>query len=52
MLLVNLGNAPHTLAPGDRIAQLVIAPVTRATVVEVAELSETERGAGGFGHTG
>jgi dUTP pyrophosphatase len=52
VLLVNLGQDAHTIAPGDRIAQLVIAPVTRAEVVEVAELSGTERGAGGFGHTG
>lgn len=52
VLLINLGNTPHTLAPGDRIAQLVIAPVTRAKVVEVTELSDTDRGAGGFGHTG
>ena len=52
VLLVNLGRDAHTLAPGDRIAQLVIAPVTRVTVSEVAELSDTERGAGGFGHTG
>jgi len=37
---------------GDRIAQLVLAPVTRAEVVEVSELDETERGAGGFGSTG
>jgi len=52
VLLVNLGRGPHTVAPGDRIAQLVIAPVTRATLVEVQDLTETERGAGGFGHTG
>ena len=52
VLLVNLGNAAHTLAPGDRIAQLIIAPVIQVRVVEVGELSETERGAGGFGHTG
>ncbi len=52
VLLVNLGQAPHTIAPGDRIAQLVIAPVTRAEIVEAEELSDTTRGAGGFGHTG
>jgi dUTP pyrophosphatase len=52
VLLVNLGQAPHTIAVGDRIAQLVIAPVTRAEVAEVAELSDTVRGGGGFGHTG
>jgi dUTP pyrophosphatase len=52
VLLVNLGQAPYTIAPGDRVAQLVIAPVVRATVEEVAELSDTVRGTGGFGHTG
>jgi dUTP pyrophosphatase len=52
VLLVNLGQQPHTIAPGDRIAQLVIAPVTRAEVAEAAELSGTERGGGGLGHTG
>ena len=52
VLLVNLGQQPHTIAPGDRVAQLVIAPVTRAELVEVQELSGTERGGGGFGHTG
>ncbi len=54
VLLVNLGKQPHVVAPGDRVAQLVIAPVTRATLVEAADdgLSDTKRGAGGFGHTG
>jgi len=52
VLLVNLGREAHTIAPGDRIAQLIIAPVTRATLVEVSDLSDTKRGAGGFGHTG
>jgi dUTP pyrophosphatase len=52
VLLVNLGQAPHTIAVGDRIAQLVIAPVTRVDVAEVQELSDTPRGGGGFGHTG
>ena len=52
VLLVNLGREAHTIAPGDRIAQLVIAPVTRATLVEASDLSDTKRGAGGFGHTG
>ncbi len=50
--LINLGREPHTVHHGDRIAQLVIAPVTHARVVEVDELSETGRGAGGFGSTG
>ena len=52
VLLVNLGQQPHTIAPGDRVAQIIIAPVVRATVEETVELSPTERGAGGFGHTG
>lgn len=53
VLLVNLGQEPHTIAPGDRVAQLVIAPVTRVALQEVdAPLSDTARGAGGFGHTG
>ena len=52
VLLVNLGRQPHTISPGDRMAQMVIAPVSRATVEEAVELSHTERGAGGFGHTG
>ena len=52
VLLVNLGQEAHTIAPGDRIAQLVIAPVTRVALVEAEALSDTERGEGGFGHTG
>lgn len=46
----NIGVA--NIYKGDRIAQLVLAPVTRAEVVEVVEVSDTERGAGGFGSTG
>jgi dUTP pyrophosphatase len=49
---VNLGQAPVTFARGDRIAQLVIAPVTRARLEVVDDLSATDRGAGGFGSTG
>jgi dUTP pyrophosphatase len=52
VLLVNLGSAPVRLRRGDRIAQLVIAPVVRAEWREVAALSTSERGAGGFGSTG
>jgi dUTP diphosphatase len=52
VLLVNLGREPYTIAPGERIAQLIVAPVTRAEVTEAEELSDTSRGAGGFGHTG
>ena len=52
VLLVNLGREPVTVAPGDRIAQLVVAPVTRAHFVEVEALPPTVRGEGGFGSTG
>jgi dUTP pyrophosphatase len=52
VLLVNHGQEPHVIQPGDRIAQLVVAPVLKARVVEVAELSSSARGAGGFGSTG
>jgi dUTP pyrophosphatase len=52
VLLVNLGDAPHVIQPGDRIAQLVIAPVTIAELEESEALGETTRGGGGFGHTG
>ncbi|MEX0853459.1 MAG: dUTP diphosphatase [Bauldia sp.] len=52
VLLVNLGEAPFTVTRGMRIAQLVIAPVVAAEVVEVASLDETPRGDGGFGSTG
>src|SRR5437762_1260022 len=51
VLLVNLGREPHVIKPGDRIAQLVVAPVVQAAVEEVEALSDTARGAGGFGHT-
>jgi dUTP pyrophosphatase len=52
VLLVNLGDAPHVIEPGDRIAQLVIAPVSIAALEEAEALGETKRGDGGFGHTG
>jgi dUTP pyrophosphatase len=52
VLLINLGNDPVLLHPGDRVAQLVIAPAIRALVEEVDNLEETVRGDGGFGHTG
>jgi dUTP pyrophosphatase len=52
VLLVNLGQQPYAIAPGDRVAQMVIAPVVHAAVEEAEELSATARGAGGFGHTG
>jgi dUTP pyrophosphatase len=52
VLLVNLGEAPFTVEPGDRIAQMVIAHVCHAELHVVATLEDTPRGAGGFGHTG
>ncbi len=52
VLIVNLGDRPIEIHPGDRIAQLIIAPVTRAEIVEVDDLNDTARGSGGFGHTG
>jgi dUTP pyrophosphatase len=52
VLLVNLGDQPVAIEPGERIAQLVIAPVARAEVEEVNELEPSARGAGGFGSTG
>jgi dUTP pyrophosphatase len=52
VLLVNLSNAPVTIAPLDRIAQLVIAPVARAELVESEVLPATDRGDGGYGSTG
>jgi len=52
VLLVNLGRAEISIRPGERIAQLVIAPVVRAEFVEVETLEESARGSGGFGHTG
>jgi dUTP pyrophosphatase len=52
VLTVNLGSEPVTIRRGDRIAQLVIAPVTRASFNETERLSASERGDGGFGSTG
>lgn len=52
VLLINLGDAPVRIERGHRIAQLVVAPVTMAVPVETTELTDTERAAGGFGHTG
>jgi dUTP pyrophosphatase len=52
VLLINLGAEPATIATGDRIAQLVVAPVARTALVEVDALDDTARGAGGFGSTG
>jgi len=52
VLLINHGNEPFEIKKGERIAQAVIAPVVQAKIVEVEELSDTQRGAGGFGSTG
>jgi dUTP pyrophosphatase len=52
VLLVNLGSEPVEIAPGDRIAQLVVAPVAAARFVEADTLSTTSRDGGGFGSTG
>jgi dUTP pyrophosphatase len=52
VLLINLGREPFTVRRGDRVAQLVIAPVFQATIELVDELDDTPRSAGGFGHTG
>ena len=52
VVLINHGPEPFTVRRGDRIAQLVIAPVLRAELHQVDALEETSRGAGGFGHTG
>ncbi|GHV71672.1 deoxyuridine 5'-triphosphate nucleotidohydrolase [Spirochaetia bacterium] len=52
IILINLGEIEFVVKNGDRIAQMVIAPVSRAELREVETLSETERGTGGFGSTG
>jgi dUTP pyrophosphatase len=52
VILINLGDEPFAIARGDRVAQLVLAPVVQAAWDEVAELDATERGEGGFGSTG
>jgi dUTP pyrophosphatase len=52
VILINLGQAPFVIKRGERIAQMIIAPVTRAELTAVTELDETMRGAGGFGSTG
>jgi dUTP pyrophosphatase len=52
VLLINHGSKPATISRGDRIAQLVVAPVVQPRFVEIDALSSSERGSGGFGHTG
>ena len=52
VILANFGDAPFAVNVGDRVAQIVVAPVTRAEIGETLEVGETDRGAGGFGSTG
>lgn len=52
VILINLGDAIFRIARGDRIAQMILAPVTRAKLAETSALSATRRGTGGFGSTG
>lgn len=52
VILINLSDKPFLINSGDRIAQMIIAKCEQAEIVKVQTLSETERGAGGFGHTG
>jgi dUTP pyrophosphatase len=52
LVLINWGKAPFVIKRGDRIAQMVVTRVSRAQVLEVDRLETTERGAGGFGHSG
>ncbi|NSL89887.1 dUTP diphosphatase [Chitinophaga solisilvae] len=52
IIMINLSNEPQTIQPGDRIAQMIIAPFVQAKMEAVEMLTTTERGSGGFGHTG
>lgn len=52
VILANFGGEGFAVAKGDKIAQIVVAPVTRAAIEEAYEIDETDRGAGGFGSTG
>lgn len=52
LILINMGLESVSLARGERVAQLVICPIARATLAQVDRLSETDRGEGGFGSTG
>ena len=52
VILINLSDKPFVINSGDRIAQMIIAKCEQAELMQVETLSETERGAGGFGHTG
>ncbi len=52
VLLINLSDTPFVINAGERIAQMVVARHEQAELIEVEELDDTERGAGGYGHTG
>ncbi|OJU11177.1 MAG: hypothetical protein BGN86_15280 [Caulobacterales bacterium 68-7] len=52
VVLINLGQDDFVIARGERVAQIIIAPVAQARITEVESLDETARGAGGFGSTG
>ena len=52
VILINLSSEPQTIEPGERICQMVIAKHEQPELVEVVSLTQTERGAGGFGHSG
>ena len=52
VILINLSGEEHTIGHGDRIAQMIIQPVSRAAWLQVETLNESKRGPGGFGHTG
>lgn len=52
VVLINQGNEPFVIKRGDRIAQMIVSPVSRVSWDLVENLDETERGSGGFGHTG
>jgi dUTP pyrophosphatase len=52
VILINLGSDPYSIQPGQKIAQMVIAPVVIANFVEATSLSQTQRNTGGFGSTG
>ncbi len=52
VVLINHGNADFRVEHGDRIAQLIVAPVTRVTIQSAESLDDTDRGAGGYGSTG
>jgi dUTP pyrophosphatase len=52
VLMTNLSEQPYTIRRGDRIAQMIVAPIVRADLREVDALTDSRRGPGGFGHTG